>query len=227
MIQHREARNIVKTKSIRRVIIILIGAALLIFAFVMMIQYLNRDDSNEFYKEYGQISEIKKNNIYHNATKQEILGLLDDGTGVIYFGFPSCPWCRSMVGILNDVGKANGIEKIYYYNIKDERDELSINENNEIAVEKHPTEFYSELLMQLEGFTSKYTLKDENGNPIAIDTGKQRIYVPFVVFVKDGSVMFAHEETVSGHEDPDEKLNDKQITELKGIYQNGFNLIEN
>ena len=42
---------------------------------------------------------------------EEIVKILNEGTGVIYFGFNSCPWCRSMIETLLKVIDDNNIEK--------------------------------------------------------------------------------------------------------------------
>ena len=48
---------------------------------------------------------------------REIIKIMKNGTGVVYLGFPECPWCQSYVKMLNEVAKDVGIEKIYYYNV--------------------------------------------------------------------------------------------------------------
>ena len=80
------------------------------------------------------------------------------------------------------------------------------------------------MLKELDDFISPYILTDEEGKEV--DTGEKRIYVPLVVFVKEGKVMYSHEATVESQEDPKKELDDKQVKELKEFYQKGFNLIK-
>ena len=45
-----------------------------------------------------------------------IVKILEHGTGVVYLGFPECPWCQAYVPMLNEVADIEGLEKIYYFN---------------------------------------------------------------------------------------------------------------
>ena len=53
--------------------------------------------------------------------REEIINILEHGTGVVYLGFPECPWCTAYVPYLNEVAKANDVDKVYYYNILNDR----------------------------------------------------------------------------------------------------------
>ena len=46
-------------------------------------------------------------------TEKEAVKLLEKGTGIIYFGFSGCPWCRNLVPILTDL--AEELEEPVYY----------------------------------------------------------------------------------------------------------------
>ena len=57
------------------------------------------------------------------------------------------------------------------------------------------------------------------------EEGDAYLYVPFVFFVKDGEIVFTHQNTVDGY-DPTIVAIPYELTEkLKGIYQQGFDLI--
>ena len=43
-----------------------------------------------FKKEYGD--DIVPNNLYTYLNKEEVLEFLNDGTGILYFGYPESPW---------------------------------------------------------------------------------------------------------------------------------------
>ena len=70
------------------------------------------DDALTFSKEY----DITSDNVYVYKSINEIINILKHGSGVVYLGFPECPWCKAYVPMLNDVAKSVGVEKIYYLN---------------------------------------------------------------------------------------------------------------
>lgn len=208
----------------RGLVIFILGLILLILFIWSTGTFSTNSDAIKFYNEYGSVSDIKEDNLYKYASKEQVLNILDHDTGVIYFGYTTCTWCKSMVSVLNDAAEEANVKEIYYYDIQNDRDELSLNENNEIITEKQGTAFYRELLKELDDVISPYLLKDSEGKEV--DTEEKRIYVPLVVFVKDGNPVFAHQNTVQSQDDPMKNLNEKQVTELKSIYKKGFNLIK-
>ena len=75
-------------------------------------------DSQKFAKEYSTVTEY---NYYVYRNSEEIIKILEHGTGVVYLGFPECPWCQAYVPMLNEVADVEGLEKIYYFNILEDR----------------------------------------------------------------------------------------------------------
>ena len=210
--------------SFKRGLVIFILGVILLGLFIWSTGVFSKNsDAIKFYNEYGNVTDIKEDNVYKYASKENVLDILDHKTGVIYFGYSTCSWCRSMVTVLDEAAKENNIDTIYYYDIKNDRDLLSINENNEIVTEKQGTAFYRELLKELDEVISPYLLEDSEGKEV--DTDEKRIYTPLVVFVKEGNPVFAHQATVKSHDDAKKKLNKKQQEELKNIYKKGFDLI--
>ena len=138
-------------------------------------------------KKYISIN-IKENNPVKYSSYDEIFEVLESGTGVIYFGFPECPWCRNLVPVLTDSALENGIKTVYYLNILEDRDikELKTTgtgkkKKTTIVTTKEGTPEYHKLLGILADFMSEYKgLNDES---------IKRIYLPTVVFVKDGKIL--------------------------------------
>ena len=58
---------------------------------------------------------ISNDNKIVYADYDQIFDVLD-GTGVIYFGFPECPWCRNAAPVLLEAAEETAIEQIYYLN---------------------------------------------------------------------------------------------------------------
>jgi len=96
---------------------LMIGSVILaLFLLIYFVLIKNNDsDAVRFSKEY---TSVEKNNVFVYKEPDEIIKILKNGTGIVYLGFPECPWCNAYVSILNEVAKQEGIEKIYYCNVK-------------------------------------------------------------------------------------------------------------
>lgn len=125
-----------------------------------------KKDNYKFSVEY---TKVPMDNVYNYKTEEEIIEILENGSGIVYLGFPECPWCQSYAVYLNEVVKENEIDNIYYLNIKEMRS------NN--------TENYQKIV----NLISEVLPYDENGN--------KRIYVPQVVVVKNGKIIGGDNET--------------------------------
>src|SRR5699024_704624 len=76
-------------------------------------------DAEKFAKEYTLVD---KNNRFVYTEIDEIIKILKEGTGIVYLGFPECKWCQQYVVYLNEVAKDRNVSKIYYYNIRKDRE---------------------------------------------------------------------------------------------------------
>lgn len=146
-------------------------------------------DSKKFASEYTQVQEY---NVFTYRSEDEIIKILEHGTGIVYLGFPECPWCQAYVPILNKVADIEGLDKVYYYNIlKDRQDN---------------TEFYQKLVSIL----SDNLRYDEEGN--------KRIYVPAVISVVEGKITGFDDESsydTLGFNDPKDYWTEERIKNLK------------
>ena len=164
-------------------------------------------------KDYLNL-ELPEENPMVYATYDEVMDLLENGTGVIYFGYPTCPWCRSIVSVLVESAKENRVDEILYFNAKEYRDVKRLNELGEIETTTEAKEGYYELVNALGEHASVY----EGLN----DDSIKRLYFPTVVFVKEGEIILFHEGSVDSQEDPYIALDEEQRNELKKIYKDGF-----
>ena len=205
----------------REIIFSIIAIVLLVFS-LFSIGVLGKGGSREFREEYGD--SINPTNLFSYVSREETLDFLSKGTGILYLGYPENPWCKRAVSVLNDAAFANGLNEIKYYNIKKDRDSLSLNDDGSIEVDVKGTNFYKELLKYLKDFADEYILTDSNGNEV--DTGNKRIYVPFVAFVKDGKIVYAHSDLVDSYTDTSEGLSQDQRDELYNIYEKGISMIK-
>lgn len=221
-------------------ILILIAMVTILGLFVYMEQakdkivnpkeVLTTADAKKFKKQYESYNDKTKENsntpylkvniaeknpmVYRSA--QEIISLLKEGTGVIYFGFPTCPWCRNAVPVLLDAAKEENVDKVYYFNALEIRDTKKLIDGK-IVTEKEGSKEYYEIVALLKDFLPSYEgLEDDS---------IKRLYFPTVVFVKDGKVQSIHEGTVDSQTDASKGMTDKQKEELKNIYIKGMQSI--
>ena len=150
---------------------------------------VEKTDAGRFAEEYNQVTE---DNVFVYRTINEIIKIMENGTGVVYLGFPECPWCQSYVKYLNEVAKSVGIEEIYYFDILEER------QNNTKEYQK---------VVKLLGESLEY---DEEGN--------RRIYVPNVSFHVNGKLIGNDLETAydtKGFENPEDYWTEAEVVDLK------------
>ncbi len=145
-------------------------------------------DGAKFAQEYRLVN---SDNSFIYKKSDEIIKILEKGTGIVYLGFPECPWCQNYVKYLDEIAKEEDVN-IYYYNIAEDR--------------KNNTEVYKRLLELLKG-----TLQfDKEGN--------ERIYVPHVAVVIKGQIIASDYETsldTGGFKEPSQYWTKEKQDNLK------------
>lgn len=138
---------------------------------------------NDQGKKYREITIDSKNKMVYKTT-EEVLDLIDKKKSfVLYFGFDTCPWCRSVVPTLASISKELN-QEVYYIDVKDIRDTFELDDDNKPKLVKKSSKDYSKLLEKLEPVLEDYTLTDSDNNEIKV--GEKRIYAPSIVSVIDG-----------------------------------------
>lgn len=146
-------------------------------------------DAQKFASEYKQVDE---NNVFVYRSVDEIIKIMEHGTGVVYLGYPECPWCQAYVPYLNEVAQEIGLDKIYYCNTKQVKEE---------SMEK-----YYQLIELLHGFL-QYN-----------EEGEEWIYVPNVSFHINGDLIGNDYETskdTHNLKDPKDYWTQEEETALK------------
>lgn len=214
-----------------KIFICIISALLLVITIFGLDSLRNKNnkesDALRFKREYEEVNgkevsgmrypvlEISDDNPIKYSDVEEVEKILKDGTGVIYFGYPNCPWCRTAVPVLLHAAMDAGVNRIYYIDMANERSTYSV-VDGEIKIDKEGTEQYRKLLELFDDYLDDYVIKDNDGKEY--QTGEKRIYVPIVFFVKDGEVLSYHLDTVKSQTNPFKQLNDEQYEELYNIY---------
>ena len=158
---------------------------------------VNPTDALKFKEEYEGLNgtesksgkkirtlEIPEDNPFIYKNENDIVELMDKKESfIVYFGFPSCPWCRSIVPTLINVANDLDIKEIYYVNVYDIRNVLEV-KDGKVEETKKGSDGYYKLLDKLDNVLSDYSLTDDEGKEV--DTKQKRIYAPNVVVIIDG-----------------------------------------
>ena len=121
---------------------------------------------------------------------------------VLYCGYKDCPWCNSIISIINDVAIEYGTD-IGYLNT---RRDPSWSSN-----------------LDMEGYD---TFTKYFGDYLELDDdGVKHLYVPHIFFVKDGNVVSEHSGTAKGHENASDPLTQEQKDELTETLREGFSAV--
>ena len=166
----------------------IIAVLILIISLSFLFKKDKMSDAERFAKEY----DFTVNNVFVYRNLDEINKILENGTGVVYLGFPECPWCKGYVPYLNEVAINENLDKIYYFNILNDR--------------KNNTSGYKKTVELL----NDYLKYDNEGN--------KRIYVPAVIAVNNGKIVGFDDESsldTKGYETPEEYWKNEDLDGLK------------
>ncbi|MBQ7802756.1 hypothetical protein IJ380_02765, partial [Candidatus Saccharibacteria bacterium] len=145
------------------IILILVGIILalaLILGATLCLRDLEKRDAKLFAADYTSVSE---DNLFKIKSGKEIIDILEHGTGVVFLGFPECPWCQAYAPMLNDLAKEYGLSEIYYHNTFDDW--------------QNDTKEYKKITALLSDF-----LQFDN-------VGNKHLYVPNTAFVVNGEIV--------------------------------------
>ena len=121
---------------------------------------------DKFVSEYSLITE---NHGFEIINAAEAVNILNNKTGIIFFCNPGSDWCQHYAKVLDDIASENDIKKIYYVDIKNDR---NINSNN-----------YRKIVLKLQDYLD------------SDDTGNKRLNMPNLTFVKDGRTSLVSSDT--------------------------------
>lgn len=184
----------------------IIGAILVVLGLILSYFFLikkgdNKESGREKFK--SEYTNVTSDNPFVYRSVDQIINILEKGTGVVYLGFPECPWCQAYVPYVEEVAKKVGIDKVYYFNIKEDR--------------KNNTEEYQKIVKILD----VYLPNDDEGN--------KRIYVPAIIVVQNGKIIEFDDETskdTKGYKTPEEYWKNENLDALKTKLEKSFNEIK-
>ncbi len=153
------------------------------------------DDEESKDNSFMEAYDIGSQHLFVESSYEEVLNIIENkGSGVFYFGFDTCAWCLEAVPILNEVTLA---QDIAVYAI-DTRSQFS---ESEAGMEYKAT---------IVDFLEEYLMSNEEQ--------EKHLYVPNILFLKDGEVVANHVGTLDGHDAKERILTQEEIVELTAIY---------
>lgn len=186
-----------KIKILLIIVIAVVGAFLIYKKFEHI--NANQKEIDKFLSEYTLITE---NHVFEIVNTAEVVNILNNKTGIVFFCNPGSDWCQHYAKILDDIALENGINKIYYVDIKNDR---NINSNN-----------YRKIVTILQDFLD------------SDDTGNKRLNMPNLTFVKDGIIISNDNRTslVSSDTTPEEYWTRENILTFKNNIIESILLLE-
>lgn len=226
-------------KEKKNTTVILIALILVVLALAGGIYLFigNKDkDALKFKTEYQELNgttsksgskylelDIDKDNPIKYISAKEALEVLKSDSAIIYAGAPWCPWCRNAVPVILELAKKKKVDTIYYLELDDIKSNFEI-EDGELKKTVDGTDDYYELLDALGDRLDDYILKDSDGKEY--DTKEKRIYMPYLISVRNGRIVGDKIGTVSLNENQTsyDLLTDEQRKELLDIYGELFDM---
>ncbi len=146
----------------------------------------------EFYPDMPQ------ENNFTIMDKEDLKPFIEHGTGILFLGFPECPWCQVYLPMAQEILSENGA-MAKYYNIYTDK--------------KEDRPFYDEIAALIA------ERNDTEGDYVFYDNdGKQVIYMPLMLFIDEGEIVAFDNETCmedSSVISPEEYWTQEKIDALK------------
>ena len=178
-------------------------------------------------KEHRTIT-ISEDNVFVDISPDDLKEKIDNNEEFILFMSSNmCPWCRSVIESIDTISKEQGIEKIYTLENWDSegkeifRDKLSVSEDGTINVDIPGHETYYKLLsMDVNDFFSEFELTDKN--EVKHPSGEKRIYLPTLLYIKDGEIKLMTTATSTHQENSRDELTEQILQDQRNMLEDFF-----
>jgi len=172
---------------------------IMILAVVLMLGGCKKDKRADM-SAYGIDSDK-----FYAMTMKESYGFLTKGSGFVYYGFSTCPWCLELVPILDEITKEYNID-IYYVDVRPQGEETRSYDDPDCAAVIELTKEYLSL---------------KETDPWA---GLPWLYVPQMFAVENGKIVGAETGIYPGHIAPEGKMTAEEAAILKDTLLGFFGL---
>ena len=129
---------------------VIVVIALVIAILFFLLNNKGMSDGERFKQEYEELNDshlevnIDSDNMIKYISLEEAIDIIKNDTGVIYFGYPSCPWCRNAVPVLLDAASSTSLDTIYYVNAYNIRDVKEIDDDGNIVITNEGDRLYDD-----------------------------------------------------------------------------------
>ena len=218
----------------------------ILLAIISIIAYISISsigkDSLKFKREYesynnksiyDNVNYINLNISFNNPIKysnyDEIFKVLNSETGIIFLGSPKIQDSRNIVNTLLKSVNDKKINKIYYLDITNDMDSYIVEDNKLVyeldsnGNELKGTENYHKLLEKLDNYAISYSIEYDDK---VFEVPNKKVYIPTVLFVRNGTIVGAHMSTLESHESMNEKLTTEEEEELYNIFIENIELMQ-
>ena len=161
---------------------------------------------------YVKVS-LGEDNPFVQKSEEEIVKILKEKTGIIVFATHESNASRSVISLLSDVAHELKYGSISYLDVKDVRDEYSLDNLHNTILDKDGTKGYKHILEVLDEELMPYIIENSDGTKVNV--GESRIYMPTIVAVYNGKIQSVH--TITTNED--KIIDEKEKDNLKGIFK--------
>jgi len=161
-------KNLFKNKTQMIIYILLFVIIIALFIIIGKTDF-QKDIDTEGKKFHALYSLVEDDNLYVFADATKVLEIIKGRSGIVLMGFPTNKWTNYYASILDDASKEVGVDKIYYYDFQQDRDESNGT--------------YETIVNKLKMYV-----------PVN-DEGIQDIQAPTVLIVKDGEVIAYFDDT--------------------------------
>ena len=159
-----------KTQMIIYIILFVIFIALFVYFGTLENTTKKTSDSDKFKNEYKEVNE---DNVFVYLNAAETLDYIKKDNILILFGMKNNSFVGNYANILNEVAKNVGIEKIYYYDLTEDR--------------KIKNGTYQSIVNYLKDYA------------VSLDDGSKNIYAPSLLVKNDGIITYFDDEDAIVH----------------------------
>lgn len=159
-----------KTQMIIYIILFIIFIVLFIYFGTLENTTKKTSDSDKFKNEYKEVNE---DNVFVYLNAAETLDYIKKDNILILFGMKNNSFVGNYANILNEVAKNVGIEKIYYYDLTEDR--------------KIKNGTYQSIVNYLKDYA------------VSLDDGSKNIYAPSLLVKNDGIITYFDDEDAIVH----------------------------
>lgn len=159
------------------------------------------NEKKQINKDYPGLTDTK--HVFEEIAVEDVKVKFEQNeTFYLIMGFSSCPWCQSLMPVLNEVAKENQVQTVYYLDIQEIRDDEKATGYD--TFQELTTTVFQHIL----------------------DQEKNRVNAPTFVKVEKGEIVNYHLNTVNGHIKNESgylpPLTNEQRIELKTILNQIF-----